>query len=352
VIRRAAALSAALALAVAPRARSEPPVSEAVHQAIVMQVRGTLQKQRFRHAAIMIRKLLERRPEEPELEVLLGHALAGLHRCDEALALMLDHPEERTFGAEAARMAANCLARGGDIGQALYWLEQAVDLEPERPELRAGLAVLLGGYGEPDRARAIFESFDEGEAASKQIQTSWALFALSSGDVDEVDRCLKASDAVPGRPYPMRFFVEARLELDLGNPVAAEPLFEGATQRLRAYFPAINMWAESIRRQGDPGYAMYVLDNKGAIQNEALRREHTRAVRARILVDQGQIEAAGREIDDALAANPLDVMARASAWYLARARGDEAAMAEHAGVYDTLQASPLRRLERLVPLGG
>ena len=98
-------------------------------------------------------------------------------------------------------------------------------------------------------------------------------------------------------------------------------------------------------------YNLETIDNKGVIQNEALRREHTRAVRARILVDLGRLDDAQREIDDALASNPLDVTALASAWYLARARGDAAQASAYAGLYDTLQLSPLRRLERLAPLG-
>jgi tetratricopeptide (TPR) repeat protein len=315
------------------------------------QAQANLKKQKYRLAAIALRRLLNKSPDAEGLQVMLGHALAGLHRCDEGLDLMLAHPERRAFTVDVARLSATCLIRRGDVGQAVYWMEQAAALQPGSLEVRAGLAVLLGGFYEVERAAALFEGMEEDAINNQVVQMSWALFALSMGDVDQVEARLRAHDAIRGRPYPMRFFVEGRLEMDLGNPIAADVFFQKTTSRLQAYFPAINMSAESIRRQGNPIGALDALDTNGAIQNTALRAQNTRAIRARILVDLGRLAEAEAQIDDALAVNSLDVTARASAWYLARARGDAAAMAEQASLYQTLQASPLRDLEKLVPLG-
>ena len=309
-----------------------------------------LQRRRYRLAASVFKQALRQRPEAEGTKVLLGQAYLGMHRCEEGLELLLPRVSLSTFGPEAAELMAGCYARDGELGEALYWMQLAELMAPGDLQLQATLAFYELAGGEPgawDRLEAALEAAGEDDGA---LLTTRALMLLYVGEIDEAERTLERIRRIPGRrPYPMSFFIDARIELDLGNPVAAERLFGYAFWRNNAYTPTMLLWAEAARRSGVPEEALYILDTVSTLRDQP-RRELTRTYRARAAVDLGQLELAQVLVAEALERDPLSPEAVASAWYLARAEGEAEAMAAWAERYALVQPSPLRTLERLIPI--
>ncbi len=309
-----------------------------------------LERHRYRLAASAFKRALQQRPEAEGIKVLLGQAYLGMHRCEEGLELLLPRVSLSTFGPEAAELMAGCYAQLGELGEALYWMQLAELMAPGDRQIQAGLAFYELAGGEPGawgRLDAALEAAGEDDGV---LLTTRALMLLYVGALDEAERTLERIRQIPGRrPYPMSFFVDARIELDLGNPVAAERLFGYAFWRNKAYTPTMLLWAESARRSGVPEEALYILDQVGTLQEQP-RRELTRSYRARVAVDLGQLELAEGLVAEALGRDPLSPEVVASAWYLARAEGDTEAMRSWAERYALVQPSPLRTLEQLVPI--
>jgi len=308
-----------------------------------------LQKRKYRIAASIFKQALMVRPDAYGTQTLLGQAYAGMHDCERALPLLVPNVARKAFSADAALLMSRCYDRVGNIGESIYWAEQAAVLEPVRPDVQVGLAWYKFVGHEPGAREQIDYALSLDPENPSVIATR-GLLALHVGDVDAAEEAIAELKAVPGRRLSMSFFLDALLELDLGNAVRAELLFARSFWRDKSYVPTMVYWGEAARRQGNHQECLYVLDSVGA-PGLTVREDYTRAIRARAEVDRGALAAARRLVDEALAIDPVDVEAVASAWYLARAEGDEASAAEWAERYALVNASPLRTLEQLIPLG-
>jgi len=334
---------------VGERRGAKIPASEFATDRPPVQGVMNLQKRKYRMAASIFKQALKVRPDARGTQTLLGQAYAGMHFCDDALPLLVPNVARKAFSAEAALMMSRCFDRVGDYGESLYWAEQAALLEPKTASVQAGLAWYQFIGDEPGAAAQYAYAVELGPADPSVLATG-GLMALQGGDIAGVEVAVAALQALPGRRPAMSFFLEAMLELDLGNAVRAELLFNRSFWRDKSYLSTVVYWGEAARRQGYPEECLYVLDEVGAPGPE-VRAAYTRAIRARAEVDSGDLAAARALVAEALAIDPLDVDGVASAWYLARAEGDEAAAEELAARFTLVNRSPLRTLEQLIPLG-
>jgi len=308
-----------------------------------------LQKRKYRMAISIFKQALAVRPDAYGTQTYLGQAYASLHRCDEALPLLTPNVHRKAFTADTALLVARCFDTVGNVGEALYWADQAELLEPQRADIQAGVGWYHYINGEPDGSAMLERSLELGPTDPATLATA-GLVGLYDGDIDVVESAIVELRAVPGRRLATVFFLEGLLELDLGNATKAELLFGRSFWRDKGYIPTIVYMGEAARRQGNFDECIYVLDNFGAPGPE-IREARTRSIRARAQVDRGDLIAARALVDAALVEDALDPEVVASAWYLARAEGDEAAVAMWAERYALLNSSRLRTLEQLIPLG-
>jgi len=135
--------------------------------------------------------------------------------------------------------------------------------------------------------------------------------------------------------------LEGQLWLDAGSPDDAEAAFTRSIELVDFHEASILGRAESLRRAGSFEGARLVANRKILHSSPMIH-----PIRARILVDLGDLKGAGEEIAMASAPNHIETLA--SRWYLARAQGEATAELEQA--WANLLLNSERRLMDLVPL--
>ncbi len=281
-----------------------------------------------------------------DLAVRIAESRFLLNRCDQALAQALPHRADSVWTASTSGRAAACFARRGAFGEAVYWQEEAVLLEPEEP----GRLVMLGLFRTRlgDSALAV-DAFDRALAldpSATALLVAQGALALDRGDFQVLDEVRHLLDATDPLGHPMGLVLGARQELDLGHEDLALRMGLAALRR-GSTSSVINAVAiEAARRSGDLGLASRLLNRTN---NEVQDAPAMAGVRVRVRVDEGDLGGAQRALAAGLAVNPLDPELIAAAWYLARARSDAEAMASWASRWRGLNTSPWRRLDRQVP---
>jgi tetratricopeptide (TPR) repeat protein len=295
------------------------------------------------------RVVIAREGTNPDLEVRSAMAMFGLNRCDQAWATGQEHRSDPAWTARTSSLAAACSARWGEYGEAVYWQEEAVMLDPSKATEWAMLGVYATRQGDGHlaaEALAIAQDIDPGSATLTTIQ---AVFALDSGEIESVLGAVETLEAGRELPHPMARFLYAWVLMDLGLPEEAAVIaISGLAQRPRS--TALNAaTAEAERRSGNPVVARAVLDREFT---QALNGWDLVAVSVRTWVDLGQLQAARDELDQVMPAGAFNPDLVAAAWYLAGAMGNVEEQRGWAQRWSLLSESSLRSLEQLEPTGG
>ena len=238
-----------------------------------------------------------------------------------------------------------CWARRGNYAEAVYWQEESILLEPNRAVGWALLALYNMRLGDEIAMEAALREaklLDENLLRAAMVR---AMVALSSGDIDGVDEQLAVIETMDWPAELVGASLEARLELDLGNLARAAQLAASAKVGPNR-IGALALEAEANRRAGHIEEAAWLLAQHDLTDSVA---PDVQLVQMRVLVDQGELQAAQQVLEPLHEGDPWDAEIIAGAWYLARARGDQPLAAELAERYGRVQASPLRRLGDLVP---
>lgn len=258
--------------------------------------------------------------------------------------------------------------RGEDLTAAHELLAWAREREPERPELVAAYArILLAVPGVKNRSEALSVAWKAGALAPKDADARLAL-GLSRLE-DDPPGAVRVLDAELDRPAVDRRLLtaaararwrngeveralalaERRLALDPGHPEAleleAEILLSGAQvaaakgvlQRYAAAHPGsprplfllARIVAQLDRR---PAEARRLLGAALALRPDDFLAARILAQRASVERAEGDVAAAQRAVDDALARVPASAAAQHQSALLAFARGDARAVREAAGV--------------------
>lgn len=283
-------------------------------------------------------------PTSAEAHVGLGVAWARLGTCSTALDEFRDWTHSVAFGAKVGLLAAHCAERQSYTEDAVAFTLLAWEKRPDnRTTLmrlvldadRIGDSVLSGvaleylWYVNPDQDESLFAE---------------AALALRQGDITSFD----AIDSMwrrEGRSSDEMNRMRARSWLDVGDSAAAYEELRKGGAKIRRGADSRVMMAETTRRLGQTLDAEHALDGK--LQGK-LSGADSDAVLARLRVDAGRLEEA-----EALLlpyANEADEEIEASRWYVARAKGDTAAMAIAAAGYEANRLSPLRTLEHYIPV--
>ena len=305
-----------------------------------------MQTGNFKRALATFEAMLEEHPDNRRLHLLIGQARFAMNDCHEGERWVLQHRTRPAFRIRMAGLLAACHARHGDYAEAVYWQEEATLLDPE---LASGWAI-LGMYryrlGDHWGATEALDLAAAEDPADMRLAYAYATIAVDEGDHEQVDELLSALRRAP-RGLVSSWILEARLELDLGNPVLAAEAADIAVSREQGGSGGLVVRAEALRRLGDWREANSLLSRRARFFKQ---RPAMWAVQARVYVDAGELLDARELLANARQVNPHDPELTASAWYLARAEGDAAAMTELEALYELQQPNALRALGHLVPL--
>ncbi|MDO9280523.1 MAG: hypothetical protein Q7U06_01345, partial [Pseudomonadota bacterium] len=246
------------------------------------------------------------------------------------------------FGAEAALSASTCSSRIGLLDDAVYFDRIAVDLDPSSARALTNLALDLSAGGDEVGAA---EALDELLFLRPERDASTyarAVLALRVGDLDTFDLVVEAWERNDGATPDLRR-LQAQAWLDMDNPPAAMAALENV-RRLQNGQQVRHLRSESLRRMG------YTAEAAGYLQDRpqsVLEGVDSDAVRVRVHVDEGDLATAhevlaGYDVID-------DAELIASAWYLASAEGNTAALPGLQADYEHTRTSPLRELSHLTP---
>ncbi len=309
----------------------------------VMKGRAMLNSGMSRSAIVSFREAVERDPANGEAHIGLGQALARTGRCREALPHLTEWTHALAFGPRAAVTTAVCLERTGEVEAAVEMDLWALARRPDLSSALTRLALDADRVGDPVLRDVAMEHLWYAKADRDESLFAEAALALRHGDLDLVE-FVALVWAREGRDAEELDRLRARAALDSDDPTAALAIL-AEHPRLRRGTATRLLNLEASRREGL--WVQALAGMQGRIFGPLTGGEAD-AIRARVLVDAGDLAGATEAL--AAYADELDEELVASRWYLARAGGDEAAMARHAEDYARVCGSPTRRLELLIPL--
>lgn len=298
----------------------------------------------------MYRRALARIPEgdSPRHHVARGRALAGLVRCAEALEAF--DAVEQGARRRAPALVAEGLCRRivGEYTRSELLLVEATDLAPSLPRPWTELALTRSELGETRGVVDALAALRELQHGERRAAYVWAEHQAGIS-LDAGWSALEAfRDENRAEPEPVAtrnaLLIEARLWLDLDDPMMAAEVLTRAVALHPGYPRTSILRAECVRRLGEASESLLMLRRK-AVAAEA--RPLRAAFLARAHVDLGEFDDAEKLLD--MHPNPLDVDYLASRWYLARARGDARAD-EWEQQWRERVADPRRNLTSLVPV--
>jgi len=304
---------------------------------------------KVRRGILVYRGLLKKNPGDDRARLGLAVAVGSLWDCKEPLEILGDLRGGPLWSGVAARAQARCLAVMGDLDAARAAADDAATLDPGpgASAARAGLALRDGDRPTFEDALYALSVAPGRELQVAELQAE-ASVAWGTGDVDgrvaEVRR-LGRGTALEDDANSLAGLESGRRWLDLDDPLEALASLRAVTRRHRLD-PHLGAWtAEAMRRSG-------LLDEALAVQGRQGIRKAKGAlldgIRARIFVDDGRLDDAASLLAPLEASDDPEVLA--SEWYLARARGDDAAMARYAARWAGRNTSPDRTLAQLVPI--
>ncbi|MBW1879080.1 MAG: tetratricopeptide repeat protein [Deltaproteobacteria bacterium] len=294
------------------------------------------------------REILEERPNNASATLGLGRALAGIGECEPALAHLGGLRGAAGWNGQAALAEAECLDRLGWDAAADAGYQEALHLAPERVVALFGLALVRLRMGDDPGFEEAVEALSERDDAEVMVGMASTWEALERGHADLDVHLLELQDAIvtggAKRARVQLGLVDGQRWLDLGDPWTAAEVLGHATRGFPHHVRAAAYRAEALRRTGD------VLAARDTVDRPAVRRARgsvIQAIRARILVDLGDLEGAESAVGEPLSGDHPEVLA--SLWYLARARGESARAVELEASWRERVDAADRTLDQLLP---
>jgi len=273
-------------------------------------------------------------------------AVLGQNRCGEGREMAWELREKKAFNRNVSDSISGCYARLQDFAEAVYWKEAALTVGGPHVEGWTRLALFRFRLGDDLGAE---NALEEAEAMEPLVAQPWltrAVIAVGRGDMDGAEEALEWFDLLTEEDLQLRWIIAARLSLDLGDlDQALKDLNRAAALGTRTP-RGLSIRAEVYRRGGQLNEASATVSVRGGA---FMRDRAWRMVLARVRVDQGHLEAAGRLVKNAMAEAPSDPEVLASAWYLSQRLGETQRATNYAKSYERARTSDWRSLSSLLP---
>ena len=256
-----------------------------------------------RLAAPGLRAALERSPDDPDLHVRLGIAMAKLGYFGDALACFqfsLGSTEYERLGLLYHADTLSTLGRHAEAAQ-LRREELALHQSPLAELLtRVGLVDDLRSMGDPSLDREVWALI----AAFPDGATAWATLAETHMDRGELEEAATAlALPTPPRVSARVWQARARLAALEGDPIGAEALLLEGLEQNRSAEAIVEDLAELRLSEGDPWGALDLLEMPRFGEPE---RPRWLAAEARALAATGASEAACERLGRLRAVYPSD----------------------------------------------
>lgn len=302
-------------------------------------------------AAQMADQCLEKRPEAHACREVLGRAAALAGNCTRAFLVLSEVRVSPAWSAQAAVAEGLCHVRTGDLEQALTAFDEAAMLQPawDEPWLQRGLVnARLGRHADLAVDLATYDDRG-GSAANRELLELWQVWALRDGSIDgrlAERRARPAGNSERGLLLHVAL-LDCYRWLELGDPIEAETAARVGINLSRGHTRLQACRGEATRRSGDPYLAEGLLIRPWDKNRDTPALD---AVVVRVFVDEGRLE----EAQERLASLPdkLDPDALLSQAYLARATGNEAALAAAKKELAARVPDVEGEIARLVPIVG
>ncbi|MBN2308989.1 MAG: tetratricopeptide repeat protein, partial [Candidatus Hydrogenedentes bacterium] len=204
--------------------RSDPGNREAGVFAVLSLAQSNDEASRGRQVAIL-RTLADEASDEATW---LLYALASGAARDSAgqVAALQQAATRGVTGPQLQEALGVALAMNGDLQQAEYELNQALDAQPGSGDVSALLGVVAQLRGDPAAARTRLEAALEGQTTLRpQVLTQLGLLLLNQGEFSEAARCLGEAAGLESAPPEALFFHAVCLQA-LGQNESAIKAFE------------------------------------------------------------------------------------------------------------------------------
>lgn len=330
-----------LLLALAPQGSAQPrsPGGSQTY----MQLNVLIDAGQPRRAAPVFRTALAKNPLDIEARAGLGRALAAMNRCDEAAIHLRGAWPTEAWTAKAALSDAICHTRNGRASEARVAFEEALAMNPALMPARQRYTRFLIEQGDLELAEEQIAQVQEIAPNTWRSPLLALELAVATGDrpwqhLHELQAEVEG-DPTTQATQSLRYS-EGLLWLDAGDPDQAERLLAEAVGLDTSIEPIILWRAEALRRAG------FVDDAHAVAWRRTLRDSPLlHPFRARVLVDEGDIEGARAEL---ALAPPNHAETLATAWYIAHITGEPTEVWSDAWL--ATPHPPDRNLLLLVPL--
>jgi len=305
-----------------------------------------LKQGRYRMAAEQARACLDQKPKSGPCQSVLARALANVGQCEAAVELFGELRSRRAWNKDTAVAEGQCHLKLGRPSAAIAAFEEATALAPAAANPKYQLAAAYMRVGDWEAAEGELDALEGARNAMAMPGLARAVWSLETGEGNfdaEIRELLDRPDLSASARIQIHL-LEGRMWMDVGDPWAAGPEIRDGVMYSISNVRAVSYRAEAVRRQGDPWSSLEMLDRQWFLETESPIRD---AIRARVLVDLGQMEEAEALLVQM--ADPGQSEALASRWYLASHLEDPAGAADLAGIWRWLVPNPQRRLEQLYP---
>ncbi len=320
------------------------------YQSALDMAQRDLMRGRYRVAAKAFVELTEVEDPPPGAFIGLGRAYAGLGDCPKAVTSFDGYREAGAYTARAALTEAWCWYRLGEWEQAQ---ESARDAAIRKANLGPAW-YLLALASVQSQDQAVWDeameglSWQERGEAMTALAHAWRSLEHGDGGLLGIQLAELEEHAVTHPRAGLRAqiaVIDALRWMDVGDPSAAEVRIQTLAGDADGSTRVLEIRAEALRRLGHADMATSILVSE-AMQTQ--RNSGARSVRLRTLVDLGRMDLPNDRMERLLPSNHPDDLA--TAWYIARARGEVELQAAIAARWRVANANPSRTLEQLIPL--
>lgn len=250
-------------------------------------------------------------------------------------------PLQRAFELDSSRhdlggKLAAALSASSRHDEARAVLERLIDSygrkrSPERAELHYQLARVARDGGDPKGAFEQLEAATKMDLAHAPAMHMMAKLSQEQGELDRAERAYRGLLMLVRRNPPRRledvgpsevFFELAAIATDNGNADQAEELIESAMEAATQSEAEARRFQRVLRQRGELDQLMRLLDARLKFAQEPAVEAELLGIRAEVLAEQGDEEAALSTILKAIKLDPEQDALHAQARAMASAQGD------------------------------
>jgi tetratricopeptide (TPR) repeat protein len=271
-----------------------------------------------RRAGPVLRAMLAEDPSNHEARATLGRALSVMGRCDEALVHLGAARPTTGWAGRIAEAEGSCHLRHGRLSEAAVAYEEALWMNPKLISAQHALVLLRLQQGDWSAAEEGIARIAASERKPLRAGILRVEMARAKGedpgiDLLELERGLRGMRGKLAKHQ--LHFLKGKIWLDANAPELAQKAFAASIDLMPSHEGSVLGRAEALRRLGRTAEAQSAA-TRPILKHSVL----IPPIRARILMDLGDVQGAKAKLAESTFPKHLEVVA--TQWYLAQATGE------------------------------